>query len=276
MVAEVMNMREEEKKLTSPKKVTRLFRKRWVLPAMYLFSAALILTGVLWFQSKNNDFVKPPSADEEQGTSYNEKEVVPANEAVEQIAMPVLDPNAVEIVKPFYDFNASEEEQEAALVFYNDEYHPNKGIDIAMKNGESFDVTASLSGTVVKAEKDPILGYVVQMEHDRGVVTVYQSLTGVQVKAGDVVKQGQVIAKAGQNEFNKEAGIHVHFEIRKDNQSVNPVAYFDQPLTTLTEEKETNNATEQEKEETKPNNTNEQENNSSSAVPDASIGMART
>jgi stage II sporulation protein Q len=275
MVAEVMNMREEEKKLTSPKKVTRLFRKRWVLPAIYLFSAALILTGVLWFQSKNNDLAQHPSVDEnEPNTSYNQEEAVPVNEAVEQFAMPVLDPNAVEIVKPFYDFEASEEEQEAALVSYNDEYHPNKGIDIAMKNGESFDVTASLSGTVVKAEKDPILGYVVQMEHDQGVVTVYQSLADVQVKAGDTVKQGQVIAKAGQNEFNKEAGIHVHFEIRKDSQPVNPVAYFDQPLTALTEEK-ADGETEQKAE----NQESEEKNkdaNPSSAVPDASIGMART
>ncbi len=76
-------------------------------------------------------------------------------------------------------------------------------------------MTASLSGTVVKAEKDPLFGYVVHIQHDRGVVTVYQSLKDVQVKTGDTVKQGQVIAKAGTNEFNKEAGVHVHFEFGK-------------------------------------------------------------
>ncbi|AXM90562.1 M23 family peptidase [Anoxybacillus ayderensis G10] len=265
MVAEVMNMKEENKK------VSKLFRKRWVVPSIYLLSAALILTGVLWFQSKTNDIVQPPVDETKPGTAVNEQESVPVQQAVEQIAMPVLDPNAVEIAKPFYDFNASAEEQEAALVSYNDEYYPNKGVDIAMKNGESFDVTASLSGTVVKAEKDPLFGYVVHIQHDRGVVTIYQSLKDVQVKAGDTVKQGQVIAKAGTNEFNKEAGVHVHFEIRKDGQAVNPVAYFDQPLSALeTKEQQT------EQQETNQNKTDEQESDPSSTVPDASIGMART
>lgn len=39
------------------KKVSKLFRKRWVVPSVYLLSAALILTGVLWFQNKTNDIV---------------------------------------------------------------------------------------------------------------------------------------------------------------------------------------------------------------------------
>ncbi|MBE2926497.1 M23 family metallopeptidase [Anoxybacillus flavithermus] len=267
MVAEVMNMKEENKK------VSKLFRKRWVVPSVYLLSAALILTGVLWFQSKTNDIVQPPVDEQtEQGTAVNEQESVPVQQAVEQIIMPVLDPNAVEIAKPFYDFQASAEEQEAALVSYNDEYYPNKGVDIAMKNGESFDVTASLSGTVIKAEKDPLFGYIVHIQHDRGVVTVYQSLKDVQVKTGDTVKQGQVIAKAGTSEFNKEAGVHVHFEIRKDGQAVNPVAYFDQPLSAL--ENKEQQTTEQQ--ETNQEKTNEQQSDPSSTVPDASIGMART
>ncbi|OOE03284.1 peptidase M23 [Anoxybacillus kestanbolensis] len=267
MVAEVMNMKEENKK------VSKLFRKRWVVPSVYLLSAALILTGVLWFQNKTNDIVQPPVDEQtEQGTAVNEPESVPVQQAVEQIIMPVLDPNAVEIAKPFYDFHASAEEQEAALVSYNDEYYPNKGVDIAMKNGESFDVTASLSGTVVKVEKDPLFGYVVHIQHDRGVVTVYQSLKDVQVKTGDTVKQGQVIAKAGTSEFNKEAGVHVHFEIRKDGQAVNPVAYFDQPLSAL--ENKEQQTTEQQ--ETNQNETEKQQSDPSSTVPDASIGMART
>lgn len=270
MVAEVMNMKEENKK------VSKLFRKRWVVPSIYLLSAALILTGVLWFQSKTNDIVQPPVDEAKQGTAVNEPDSVPVQQAVEQIVMPVLDPNAVEIAKPFYDFNAPAEEQEAALVSYNDEYYPNKGVDIAMKNGESFDVTASLSGTVIKAEKDPLFGYVVHLQHDRGVVTVYQSLTDVQVKTGDTVKQGQVIAKAGTNEFNKEAGVHVHFEIRKDGQAVNPVAYFDQPLSALENKEQQTTEQQTEQQETNQNKTNEQEDDPSSTVPDASIGMART
>jgi stage II sporulation protein Q len=247
MVAEVMNMREEEKKQLQKPSLQRLFRKRWVFPAIYLTCAALIVAGALWFQNKHDGKTGKDEYEYSQsGTSQHNEPAVPVNEAVEKFTMPVLDANSVEIKTPFYDDKASKEEQEAALVFYDNTYHPNHGIDIVRKDGKTFDVTASLSGTVTKAEKDPILGYVVEIDHENGVVTVYQSLADLKVKDGDTVKQGEVIGKAGQSQFNQEAGIHAHFEIRKDNKPVNPIDYIDKPLTALTEQKAGNeNATEQ-------------------------------
>jgi stage II sporulation protein Q len=306
MVAEVMNMREEEKKQNSLQKpsLQRLFRKRWVFPAIYLSCAALIVAGALWFQNKDEKTGKDEYS--QSGTSQHNEPAVPVNETVEKFTMPVLDANSVEVKTPFYDDKASKEEQEAALVFYDNTYHPNHGIDIVRKDGKTFDVTASLSGTVAKAEKDPILGYVVEINHENGVTTVYQSLADVKVEAGDTVKQGEVIGKAGQSQFNQEAGIHAHFEVRKDGKPVNPIDYIDKPLTALTEQKAGNdNATEQNnttptEEQTKSNeqpssdgqmqsdeeapatdkdikapSEEKQEDASSSKTPDASIGMAR-
>jgi stage II sporulation protein Q len=43
---------------------------------------------------------------------------------------------------------------------------------------------------------------------------------------GQEVKQGDVIAQAGRNNFEKEAGVHLHFEVRKGNQSVQPELYL--------------------------------------------------
>ncbi|KYD19044.1 hypothetical protein B4119_3874 [Parageobacillus caldoxylosilyticus] len=309
MVAEVMNMREEEKKTNSVKKpsLQRLFRKRWVFPAIYLTCAAIIVAGALWFQNKHDGKTGKDEYEYSQsGTSQHNEPAVPVNEAVEKFTMPVLDANSVEIKTPFYDDNASKEEQEAALVFYDNTYYPNHGIDIIRKDGKTFDVTASLSGTVTKAEKDPILGNVVEIDHENGVVTVYQSLADMKVKAGDTVEQGQVIGKAGQSQFNQEAGIHAHFEIRKDGKPVNPIDYIDKPLTALTEQKAGNdNATEQNNttptdeqselndqpssDEQTPSDEEapatdqgtttpseeKQDDASSSKMPDASIGMAR-
>ena len=48
-------MREEENKRSSQgSSVKRFFKKRWVFPAIYIASAAIILTGVLWFQSSDS------------------------------------------------------------------------------------------------------------------------------------------------------------------------------------------------------------------------------
>jgi stage II sporulation protein Q len=58
-------------------------------------------------------------------------------------------------------------------------------------------------------------------------------LQEVNVSEGDKVKQGDVLGKAGRSLINEEAGVHAHFEIRKDGVPVNPLDYFKKSLTTL-------------------------------------------
>jgi len=228
-------MREEEKKRTSQNKVQQFFRKRWVFPAIYLMSAAVILTAVLWYQSISNDVAEDLNGNntEDLALTDNQPEAVEVNATKENFAMPAIDPDAVTVVKKFYDENASTEDQEAALVFYNNTYRMNKGIDLAREDQKQFDVVASLSGTVTKAEKDPILGYVVEIEHENDVVTVYQSLAEVSVQAGDKVEQNELLGKSGTNLYNEEDGNHVHFEVRKAGKAVNPLTYMDKPVTSV-------------------------------------------
>lgn len=237
-------MREEEKQSSNQEKgksfnVKHLMRKRWILPAVYLSSAALILSAFFWMQGGNNEALPDEGFDMDQiteeydGDNYAEEEAVPVTGTNEMFQMPVIDENEVSIVGNFYDYDASADEQQAALVFYNNTYYQNKGIDLASENGESFDVTASLSGTVVKAEEDALLGKVVQVEHDNGVITHYQSLEDVQVEEGQTLKQGDIIGRAGRNVYNSDAGVHVHFEIRQDGIPVNPIDYFNQPISAL-------------------------------------------
>ena len=68
-----------------------------------------------------------------------------------------------------------------------------------------------------------------------GMRTKYQSVTDIAVMVGDKVEKGQPLANAGLSLLNKEAGIHVHFEIRKDNVAVNPVDYFEKSVSALIE-----------------------------------------
>ncbi|MGG3888521.1 peptidoglycan DD-metalloendopeptidase family protein [Metabacillus fastidiosus] len=239
-------MRDEEKKHFSQKsKIQQFFRKRWVFPAMYLVSAAVILTAVLWYQSVGNNLQDDLAQNNDnKDTAYTNEPAVEVNKPTENVVSPALDPDAVKIVKEFYDESASVEEQEAALVFYNNTYRPNKGIDLAREDQKEFDVVAVLSGTVKKSAKDPILGHVIEIEHEDKVVTVYQSLASAKVQAGDKVKQNDVIGKAGKNLLNEKDGIHVHFEIRKDGKAVNPSAYMNKPATSITAETEKENAAE--------------------------------
>ncbi|MBY6037309.1 M23 family metallopeptidase [Fictibacillus nanhaiensis] len=224
-------MKEEEKqtKKTVPMKGKNAMKKRWVYPAVYLSFAAVILTSVLWYQNdaKNVEDNTPDSAFEDDGTA------VPVSLTKERFQMPVADPEAIEVIKDFFSQDATAQEQEAALVYYNNIYYQNRGIDLATEDGKAFDVTAALSGNVVKVGKDPALGWVVEVEHDKGVVTHYSSLASVSVKQGDQVKQGAVLGQAGENAYDKDAKIHAHFEVRKDGEAVDPVMAWDQSVAQL-------------------------------------------
>lgn len=242
-------MREEEKRSSQDKSKNSFFKKRWVYPTVYIASAAIILTGVLWYQNSGTDQLDQSEykATDMPGKKMNDQPAVEVNRAMENFVMPVVNEDDAVVQMGFYENDGDAAEQEAALVFYDNTYHPNTGLDIATKDGKEFDVIASLSGTVTNVMEDAVLGNVIEIEHDKGIVTQYQSVKDYQVKVGDQVEQGQVIAKSGTSLINEKAGNHVHFEIRKDNVPVNPHEYFNKPLSALqdanvTEEKASSDA----------------------------------
>ena len=135
----------------------------------------------------------------------------------------------VKVRKGFYDTSLSDEELENALVYFEGVYRPNDGIDYT-KDNEDFEVYASASGTVVRKENDSLLGWIVTIEHQKGLQTVYQSLDDIKVEKGDQVKQGDLIGKAGNNVYQSSLKKHVHFIVSINDQTVNPNKYFGQKI----------------------------------------------
>jgi stage II sporulation protein Q len=239
MIPEVINMKDDKKQSLRQEKTSKwrkFAKKRWIYPAVYLGFAALVVAAVLWMQSGDELSIDQPKENDSAEDSFvydGGEESVPVTQSTEVIKWPVENKDAVHISKQFYDAEASAEEQEAALVYYNNTYRPSTGINIKSESGENFAVTAAMSGQVVQAEKDSLVGNKVKIDHGNNVVTLYTSLKDLAVEKGDKVKQGQKLGMAGRNTYNKDAGIHAHFEIRKNNEALNPVTYFDQSIADL-------------------------------------------
>ncbi|KGP71800.1 M23 family metallopeptidase [Pontibacillus yanchengensis] len=235
-------MREEENKSVSKNNWKRVFRKKWFFPSVYLITAALLLAGVVWYQnSSTSDQAEQPDATNDTDSieySYDGEDSAPVMEQSENLAMPLKEREEVVIKTKFYDYDASQEEKEQALVFYHNRYHQSNGISIAREDGETFDVTASASGTITEVKEDPLFGQLIEISHDSDVTTKYMSLGDVLVEVGAEVKQGDVIATAGQNLAGKDNGVHLDFEVRKGETALNPEEYFNQPLNKLEEAEE--------------------------------------
>jgi len=222
----------------------KFFAKKWVFPALYMIAAALIFT-FMWIYQDPNDYpltkeelgleeMTPnnaaANAPKEELLAETFEDAVPAVKQVEKMSWPVENPDDIQVIMEFFDENATDEQMQEAIVTFEDQLWPHTGLDMASTNGETFHVAAALSGQVIRAEKDPIVGYVVEMEHENGLVTIYSSLGEIDVTKGQEVKQGEWIGLAGRNVFEKDQGIHLHFEVRKDGKAFNPDLFFDQEV----------------------------------------------
>lgn len=96
------------------------------------------------------------------------------------------------------------------------------GVDLAAPVGT--DIIASDAGTVKKAEwNNGGYGNLVVIDHGNGVETWYAHCNELLVKAGDVVEQGELIARVGNT--GRSTGSHLHFEVRIGGNAVDPTGY---------------------------------------------------
>jgi murein DD-endopeptidase MepM/ murein hydrolase activator NlpD len=103
---------------------------------------------------------------------------------------------------------------------------PHLGLDFAVREGDT--VIATGSGMVDKIIKRKHgFGLTVEIQHSPEIKTVYAHLQSVLVQAEKPVKKGQPIAIAGRS--GSVLWPVLHYEIRYDNQPVNPEDYFIMP-----------------------------------------------
>ena len=96
------------------------------------------------------------------------------------------------------------------------------GLDFAAPTGTEVRVTGD--GVVTHVQQQRGLGKVIKIDHGNSVVTVYAHLNRQDVKKGDKVTRGQVIGASGNT--GRSTAPHLHYEIRVQGRSVNPVPYI--------------------------------------------------
>ena len=162
------------------------------------------------------------------------EEAEPVINTKEKMISPYTD-QTVTVGKSYYDYKADAATQEKSIIYHDNTYLQNSGTDFISEN--VFDVVSVLDGSVTDVKEDDTLGKIVEIKHDNGYVSIYQSLSEVSVKKGDMVTQGQVIGKSGTNELDKDMGNHLHFELYVNGQVVDPTLYLNKEINqTETEE----------------------------------------
>ena len=130
----------------------------------------------------------------------------------------------VTINKKFYDYTKTQEEQESAIIFYENTYMQNSGV--SYKYTEIFDIVSILDGTVIEITENKILGKTIKIRHENDIVSTYQSLSETIVNIDDQVSRGQVIGRSGTSPlYNTDSNLH--FELTYQGKNINPEEYYD-------------------------------------------------
>ena len=106
------------------------------------------------------------------------------------------------------------------------DWRVHEGLDVAAEVGTT--VKAVNAGTVTAVYQDDLMGTVVEMSHENGLESLYANLAAQPtVKVGDALDTGAVLGAVGETAIAEVAKpAHLHFEMRKDGENVDPVLYL--------------------------------------------------
>ena len=102
------------------------------------------------------------------------------------------------------------------------------GIDLTAPSGT--EVYATGDGRIIKASYAPGgYGKRILIDHGFGYKTLYAHLSDIHVKVGQKIKRGELIGDVGNT--GRSTAPHLHYEVRKNNKTENPVNYYYNDLT---------------------------------------------
>lgn len=102
----------------------------------------------------------------------------------------------------------------------------NKHYAVDIVVAENTPVKATADGTVIFAEWTAQTGFVIIIEHQNNLISVYKHNSKLIKQQGDLVRAGEVIASAGST-GDLSTGAHLHFELWSNGYPVNPTNFID-------------------------------------------------
>lgn len=186
---------------------------------------------------KDESYLRNQLSQEEKDTAVLEADI----KALEKkIAEAERDNNSAKPTKSLPGYTGPNDPGDGRIIWPIDRYRPltssygyrkdpftgktafHNGLDIAAPYGTY--IYAAESGTVIRASRYDTYGECVMIDHGGGMVTLYAHCSGYNVKVGQKVTQGDVIAFVGST--GRSTGNHLHFVVRINGNYVDPNDYL--------------------------------------------------
>ena len=122
--------------------------------------------------------------------------------------------------KKVVDYFDGKSKEIISVIEFEGVYRPSLGVDIS-NNGESFNVFSASDGVVLEVIHDTMLGNGIKIQSGEYIIT-YQSLEGITLKKGDVVKQKDMLGKSSSNLYQASLKNHLHINVERNGVRVDP------------------------------------------------------
>lgn len=108
--------------------------------------------------------------------------------------------------------------------FNNQERNPHSGLDLAVPKGTP--IKAPADGEVILVGDYFFNGKTIFIDHGQGLISMFCHLSAIDVKVGQQVKRGEVVAKVGAT--GRATGPHLHWNVSLNNARVDPAIFIGQ------------------------------------------------
>lgn len=156
-----------------------------------------------------------------QGASNNEKDLRESVDKSQNFTLNIVPgkPKPSNNLSGFYFFTPLKG-------FVTAPFEPKKehyGVDIVAP--ENSPIKSTLDGVVIMSSYTAETGYVIGIQHNNNLISLYKHCSVLLKKQGDFVNAGDVIAIVG-NSGEQTTGPHLHFELWYNGNAINPEDYL--------------------------------------------------
>ncbi len=181
--------------------------------AVMVVSSILVVTGVKNFldEKKNYNYTLD---------NVFIKDTVPVSRNENNSIIKPYTKDSVKVWKYFYDFESDSKKQVNSLIYYENTYMQNNGVDYT--NDEDFEVVSILDGEVVSIEDNAIYGKVVTIKHNDNLKSVYSNVKDILVNVGYKINQGEIFGTSTSYKADTSVKSLLHFEVYYKGSAIDP------------------------------------------------------
>ena len=148
------------------------------------------------------------------------KDTIPVSKNENNMIIKPYTNDKVKVYSYFYDFEGDTKKQLDSLIYYENTYMQNNGVDYS--NDEEFVVVSILDGEVISIEDNAIYGKVVTIKHNDNLKSVYSNVKNVLVNVGYKISQGEIFASSDTYKVDTKVKSLLHFEVYYKDNAIDP------------------------------------------------------